>query len=199
MTDLLTHLVDAPLANILILAGLAFLGIAVIGKISGKIEPSTSGRAMAGVLGLVLLVYGVYSHSVTDTRSQSNRSSDEQGSVTHGQPVPNPRGGSPKNALIGNWKNDNPQTHGMTKLEIQQEAETVLVHAWGACSPRDCDWGAQPAALSAGSASVAWDQGFVLRKMTLTPDMQRLRMSLDSVFRDGRPPQQSQEYFVRAE
>src|SRR5215469_11697707 len=66
MGDLLSHLVDAPLANILILAGLAFLGVAVIGKISGKIEPSTSGRVMAGILGLALLAYG--------SRTQSRRS-----------------------------------------------------------------------------------------------------------------------------
>jgi len=100
--------------------------------------------------------------------------------------------------LTGSWKNDNPQTHGVTRLEIQQEGEAVTVHAWGACSPHDCDWGAQPAAISAGSATIAWDRGFVLRKMTLTPDGQRLRMSLDSVYRDNRAPRQGKEYFVKA-
>jgi len=193
MEELLTHLVDAPLANILILAGLAFLGVAVIGKISGRIEPSTSGRVMAGVLGLGLLAYGIYAHAAADA------SSKKDGTVVQNPPVRNPQEHSPKNMLIGSWKNDNPQTRGITRLAIQQAGETVNVHAWGACSPQDCDWGAQPAAIEAGSASVAWDQGFVLRKMTLAPDAGRLRMSLDSVYRDNRPPQHAQEYFVKAE
>jgi hypothetical protein len=44
MGDFLVHLVDAPLPNVLVLAGLIFLGIGVIGKISGKIDPGTAGR-----------------------------------------------------------------------------------------------------------------------------------------------------------
>jgi hypothetical protein len=66
MTDLLSHLVDAPLANILILAGLGFLAVGVIGKISGKIEPGTGGRIMSGILGAILLVYGIHSHYMSD-------------------------------------------------------------------------------------------------------------------------------------
>lgn len=193
MEELLTHLLDAPLANILILAGLLFLAVAVIGKISGKIEPSTSGRVMAGVLGIGLLVYGIHAHAAADG------SSKKQGADAQNTPGRNPLEHSPKSSLTGNWKNDDPQTRGITRLAILQVGETVNVHAWGACSPQDCDWGAQPAATETGSASVAWDQGFVLRKMTLAPDAGRLRMSLDSVYRDNRSPQHSQEYFVRAE
>ncbi len=200
MGDFLSHLVDAPLANILILAGLAFLGIGVIGKISGKIEPSTSGRIMSGVLGIALLIYGLYAHSAVDTaRTLAKQSAGKQIAGSQSQPARRPGDRSTKSLLIGEWKNDNLQTRGITRLEIQQEGEAVRVHAWGACSPQDCDWGTQTGALSAESASVAWDQGFVLRKMTLTPDAGRLRMLLDSVYRDSRPPQHGQEYFVRAE
>jgi len=199
MSDFLTHLVDAPLANILILAGLAFLGVAVIGKISGKIEPSTSGRVMAGVLGLGLLAYGISAHSAADTvRAQSKQSSGQQSAGASNQPDRKPAQPPSETILIGSWKNDNQQSRGITRLQIQQAGEAVTVHAWGACSPHDCDWGAQPAAISSGSATIAWDQGFVLRKMTLTPDGQRLRMSVDSVFRDNRAPQHGQEYFVKA-
>ena len=38
MVDLLSHLAGAPLANILVLSGLVFLAIGVIGKISDKID-----------------------------------------------------------------------------------------------------------------------------------------------------------------
>jgi len=88
MGDFLGHLVDAPLANILILAGLGFLAVAVIGKFAGKIEPGTSGRLMSGVLGILLLAYGIYSHSAADKpQSQSGQGAEKQ-DVVATQPQP---------------------------------------------------------------------------------------------------------------
>jgi hypothetical protein len=208
MTDLLSHLIDAPLANILILAGLAFLAIAVLGSISGKIEPGTSGRVMSGVLGGVLLAYGIYVHSAVDTAardvSQSApkasppedikpvaRAPKQQPSLTNHDAPPT------AGPLAGNWINDNPQTRGITKLDVEQKGDAVTVHAWGACHPQDCDWGTENGLAGGNSAGVAWDQGFVLRKMTVSTDSSRLRMEMDSVYRDGRPPQHAQEFFVK--
>lgn|GEM_PF-4414128 len=68
--DFLGHLVDAPLANILIIAGLLFLGIGAVGKVAGKIEPDRLGRMVAGLLGLVLLAGGVVTHIRSDSTSQ---------------------------------------------------------------------------------------------------------------------------------
>ncbi len=198
--DFLAHLVDAPLANILISAGLAFLGIAIVGKVSGKIEPSNSGRLMSGVLGLVLLAYGIYAHSAVDReQTQARTASKEPAAGSQYQPTRKPAERSSTSALSGKWKNDNSQTRGITRLEVRQNGALVQVHAWGACSPQDCDWGTERGAIIGDSASVAWDQGFVLRKMTLTPDARRLRMVLDSVYRDNRAPQHGLEYFVKSE
>jgi len=202
MTELLSHLLDAPLANIFILAGLAFLGIAVIGKIHGKIEPSTTGRVMAGALGLALLAYGIYAHSVGDAArtSATQSATEKQSPEGPGQPNSKPEQPPPTKSLFaGHWKNDSPETRGITRLEIQQEGETVRVHAWATCSPQDCDWGIETGAVSAGSAIVAWDQPGVLRKMTLTADASRLKMTLDSVFKDQRPEQHGLKYFVKGE
>ncbi len=73
--DFLGHLVDAPLANILIIAGLLFLGIGAVGKVTGKIEPDKMGRMIAGLLGIILLAAGVVTHirsdSATPNQSQS--------------------------------------------------------------------------------------------------------------------------------
>jgi len=66
MGDFLSHLVDAPLANILIVAGLFFLGIAAVGKVVGKIEPDKIGRAATGLLGVVLLAAGIKIHIQSD-------------------------------------------------------------------------------------------------------------------------------------
>ena len=75
MTDFLSHLVDAPLANILILAGLGFLAVSVIGKFSGKIEPGTGGRVMSGILGAILLLYGIHSHAMSDRQAHGKEAS----------------------------------------------------------------------------------------------------------------------------
>ena len=60
--DFLSHLIDAPLANILIVAGLFFLGIGAVGKVVGKIEPDKFGRVIAGLLGVVLIAAGIVIH-----------------------------------------------------------------------------------------------------------------------------------------
>src|SRR5260370_28150324 len=74
------HLVDAPLPNLFVVAGLIFLAIAVVGRVSGKIDPSLGGRVLSGVLGVLLVVSGVYWHSATDTVKATPTLS----------PVPNP-------------------------------------------------------------------------------------------------------------
>jgi hypothetical protein len=200
MVDLISHLVDAPLANILIFAGLIFLAIAVIGKISGKIEPSNSGRVMSGAVGLVLLVYGIYTHGAADAASGGRRRPMENTARGPEKERPERPPNQPSSGpFSGMWKNDNPQTRGISRLEVRQNGALVFVHAWGACSPQDCDWGTERGAVSNGSASVAWDQSFVLRKMTLMADAGRLRVTIDSVYRDKRAPQHSQEYFIRTQ
>jgi hypothetical protein len=75
MTDFLGHLVDAPLANILIIAGLLFLGIGAVGKVTGKIEPDKMGRMMASLLGLVLMTVGLVVHVKGDFSNKSQTTS----------------------------------------------------------------------------------------------------------------------------
>jgi hypothetical protein len=209
MTDILSHLIDAPLANILILAGLAFLAIAVLGRISGKIEPSAGGRVMSGVLGAVLLAYGIYAHSAVDMGARDGvqltpkASPPEDTKLVARAPKQQPSRTSPDvpttGPLAGNWVNDNPQTSGITRLDVEQKGDGVRVHAWAACHPQDCDWGTEKGLASSDSAGVAWDQGFVLRKMMISTDASRLRMELDSVYRDSRPPQHAREFFVKGQ
>jgi hypothetical protein len=194
MDDLLSHLVDAPLANIIVLAGLAFLAIGVLGKISSKIEPNTTGRVLSAVVGVALLIFGIYSHRIQDAKERGRGVAMTQ---TPAQPSQRNPGPMVEGRLFGVWKNTNPQTRGITRLEVQQNGGLVAVRAWGACSPRDCDWGMTTGIISGESASARWDQGFVERKMAFSPDGNRLRMVLDSVYRDNRPPQHGLEYFVK--
>jgi hypothetical protein len=121
--------VDAPIANILILAGLAFLAIGVVGKTSGKIEPGTTGRIMSGLLGTVLLIYGIYNHATADSARNQNEPTSEK-PITQGRlPEKSPRPFS-QSVFSGAWKNDNPQTRDITRLEVQQNGDQVAVNAW---------------------------------------------------------------------
>jgi hypothetical protein len=71
VSDLIAHLTDAPLPNLLIVAGLIFVGIGVVGKVSGKIEPDTTGRVMAGLFGIALIAGGMFIHSSADAKTGS--------------------------------------------------------------------------------------------------------------------------------
>jgi hypothetical protein len=65
MGEVIKTVISAPIANLIILFGLLFLGIAVVGKISGKIEPGTGGRIASGVIGGILLAIGLLMYGMT--------------------------------------------------------------------------------------------------------------------------------------
>ena len=54
--------------------------------------------------------------------------------------------------FIGKFKNIDAATAGNTTLEITGGGSVVKVHAWGKCSPSDCDWGTVPGYVYSGSA-----------------------------------------------
>lgn len=62
MDKILSGVVSAPLGTLLTLCGIAFLFVAVVGRISGKIEPGPTGRILSGVLGLILMSLGLGMH-----------------------------------------------------------------------------------------------------------------------------------------
>ena len=57
--DSLFEFVSKDISNLLILAGIVFLGVAVVGQITGKIDPGPRGRIAAGIIGGILLVGGL--------------------------------------------------------------------------------------------------------------------------------------------
>jgi len=64
MDEILKGVLTAPIANLFVFGGLVFLVIAVIGGISGKIEPGEGGRKAAAILGAVFMVIGLVLHVV---------------------------------------------------------------------------------------------------------------------------------------
>jgi LCCL domain len=62
MNEIVKGVFTAPLATVFVIAGVIFLFVAVVGNISGKIEPSTKGRVISGLLGLVFISIGLAMH-----------------------------------------------------------------------------------------------------------------------------------------
>lgn len=64
MQDVMTRLVDVPMARMFVLGGIVFLLIAVLGRVEGKIEPCNIGRVGAAIIGLILVVAGLVMHYI---------------------------------------------------------------------------------------------------------------------------------------
>lgn len=62
MDELVKGVFAAPVATLFIVAGMIFLLIAVVGNISGKIEPGAKGRLASAALGLTFVVIGLAIH-----------------------------------------------------------------------------------------------------------------------------------------
>jgi hypothetical protein len=45
------------------------------------------------------------------------------------------------NQFAGKWKNIDPNTGGLTTLQIAVRGKRLRIHAWGKCYPSDCAWG----------------------------------------------------------
>jgi len=76
------HLTDAPVANILILAGIIFLAVGLFGRIGGfigsifgNIEAGKNSRVLAGILGVLLIVGGGWLHEDSHKSAASGASS----------------------------------------------------------------------------------------------------------------------------
>ena len=83
------HLADAPIANILILAGIIFLAVGLFGRIGGfigsifgNIEAGKNSRVLAGVLGAILIVGGGWLHEDSHKSVASNPPSPAPVSTT---------------------------------------------------------------------------------------------------------------------
>ena len=60
MDGLGSAIMTMPMANLFVAGGLIFLAIAVLGRITGKIEPGKNGRIASAFLGCIFLVVGLF-------------------------------------------------------------------------------------------------------------------------------------------
>lgn len=178
MSDVLKIFGEMSFDNLFVLAGLAFLAVGVIGKISGKIDPSPSARMVAAVVGMGLIAAGLYIHrghtsQGTDAAHAAPAvppikevHADENAAHSHleghGPPAHDRAVGL--SFYSGTWKNVDSETRGLTTLNVRTAGNSVWVHAWGRCHPSDCDWGEVSA--TAFSPGVASDPAINAQKVT---------------------------------
>ncbi|MGH9432825.1 MAG: hypothetical protein ACRD3T_14895 [Terriglobia bacterium] len=201
------HLTDAPVANILILAGIIFVAVGLfghiggfIGSIFGSIEAGKKARVLSGVLGVALIVGGGWMHEQAD--KQAAVPNPSANSTAAGAPAAAPAQPAAGSGLEGTWLNtaDNGR-NGLHKLEIRQAGSDLQVHAWGTCIPKDCDWGMQEAPLSGSAATVTWSLAHGQRQAAVTVgpvESGQLKVAIHNTLADGRTNQFSFS-FVKAQ
>ena len=203
---------EVRLDTIAVLFGLAFLVVAVVGKISGRIGLVYRVPVISAGIGICLIVSGIWIrreyapfrsqpvHEVTSTAVDSNVHAQELVAVHHPTNGDLPSNQHPTAGLsyfAGKWKNKDLRTRGLTTLDVRTANQAVWVHAWSACRPTECDWGEAPGtpltpSVSTNSESDAqkvtavFETSFSNTRLTLTPaDDDELRADTQTRFTDN--------------
>jgi len=106
-------------------------------------------------------------------------------------------------SFIGNWTNEDPNTHGITRVQISTKGASLAVQIWSACPPMDCGWGEETTKVSDaddGMLSLQWNSGFETRNQRVTIlDDGRLRVEEHTHFTNkfGRSDYDSVDYFAK--
>lgn len=145
MEDLLKTLVTAPTNAVLVLAGLAFLGVAVFGRVTDRLNPGPKGRIVSGVLGVVLLAVGLLLPSDTHRPEPTAMNSTPSVPIT---PLP-PSGASSAGATGTPAEPIPASTSGTSNV---------------ASAPRRAD---SPITLAAGQVVKREDKTYTILKMQL--------------------------------
>ncbi len=104
--------------------------------------------------------------------------------------------------LVGTWVNFDRNTRGTVRIIATGDNEKLIVHAFGACSPVLCDWGAVPASAFAESVNTGhavgfrafYDFGFQETMLAAYLNKRLLVVDAYNQFRDGSGRSQ---YFLR--
>lgn len=98
--------------------------------------------------------------------------------------------------FAGSWINVDPNTAGITRLDIAVMGTSAQVQAWGKCHPTDCDWGTVTATAFASSISsdivtgadtliAVFDAGFSETTLIMKPAGNRLNVVAYDRFKDN--------------
>lgn len=100
--------------------------------------------------------------------------------------------------VFGDWLPADPANNGISKLGIAlRDPAHVEIHAYGKCSPADCDW-TPSLAQCTPNGEIRWvhRDNAATRTSSLRLENGRLLMDMTSQYFDGRPARSTQESFV---
>ena len=106
--------------------------------------------------------------------------------------------------FVGQWRNENRATEGITRLRISQRLDNLILEGWGSCSPTDCVWGSFAEVTTVNASNLrfktVWrldyaDKEFSFRLLSRS----RLEVITRTVFKDnsGRSSSTSLDYLER--
>ena len=110
---------------------------------------------------------------------------------------------SPTSRFLGQWANVNSKTGSVTRIDIRQDNDRIIVHMWGRCHPKECDWGKAIANIQGKDnalLSVTWNFGFSIKTQELRLLYgSKLELSTHTHFIDKskRNDYDTKEYFLR--
>jgi hypothetical protein len=87
--------------------------------------------------------------------------------------------------FLCDWRNTDPDTGGTTRVDIYQQYDQVMVHGYGKCTPTDCDWGTTSAYLEGSTLFAEFEFSFLVTRMAMTREEDRLRVYSVNTFTDG--------------
>ena len=101
----------------------------------------------------------------------------------------------------GTWTNIDPNTSGMTRLDITKTDSGWAFHGFGKCYLTDCDWGVIEAHDNAGILSGAYDFGWKRTSVTATLSNNQLKVTTfdDYTDADGRTDRTDQFVMQQAQ
>jgi hypothetical protein len=129
MDEFVKSVFTAPVATLFIVAGILFLLIAVVGNISGRIEPGAKARIVSGVLGLTFVLIGLAMHLTQKVPQMPGPSETSQEQIEREQPPEIPPTGEtklPSDATVSvpSTEDKEPNNH-ITAANLITEEATV--------------------------------------------------------------------------
>lgn len=107
---------------------------------------------------------------------------------------------------LGEWDNTDASTRSTTKLKIDHVDGKLVIHGFGKCHPRDCDWGTTPLHLAVVTDRVneliglaSWDEGFKEHHIILRLGSGKLAVESIDIYKDasGRANRSYTESFAK--
>lgn len=107
--------------------------------------------------------------------------------------------------FYGFWVNEDTDTQGIIKVDIQKIGDIIYVHMWGKCHPTDCDWGIETTDIfdaTDGILNLTWEFDFAIetQELILLQDGRLKVIGLVDFYPDdiyGREDYEYTEYFIK--